>query len=149
VPVLLNPAPGAWLDFSYISKVSFFIPNESELELITGLPVTTITEIESAALLLLGKGVKNVIVTLGEKGSLLVTQKSVTLVPAVKVKAKDTTGAGDAFIGSFAYYYVTTGEILKAMEFSNRYAALSTLKTGTQKSFLSSEEFEEETAEQK
>lgn len=142
IPVLLNPAPGAQLDFEYIKKVLFFIPNETELEIITGMPVSTVEDIKKAAIWLLGRGVKNVIVTLGEKGSLLVTPDSVELVPAVEVQPRDTTGAGDAFIGSFAYYFVATGEILKTIEYANRYAALSTLKTGTQKSFYRRDEFE-------
>jgi ribokinase len=142
IPVLLNPAPGAQLDFEYIKKVLFFIPNETELEIITEMPVSTVEDIKKAAIWLVGRGVKNVIVTLGEKGSLLVTPDSIELVPAVEVQPRDTTGAGDAFIGSFAYYFVATGEILKAIEYANRYAALSTLKTGTQKSFYRRDEFE-------
>ena len=142
IPVLLNPAPGAQLDFEYIKKVLFFIPNETELEIITGMPVSTVEDIKKAAIWLVGRGVKNVIITLGEKGALLVTSDSVELVPAVKIQPRDTTGAGDAFIGSFAYYFVATGEILKAIEYANHYAALSTLKTGTQKSFYSRDEFE-------
>jgi ribokinase len=142
VPVLLNPAPGCTLDFTFIKKVLFFVPNETELEIITGMPVSTAAEISAAAAWLLEKEVRKVIVTLGEKGSLLVSERVEELVPAVKVQPKDTTGAGDAFIGSFAYYYLVTGDTKTAMERANLYAAFSTLRTGTQKSFSRRDEFE-------
>jgi len=147
ISVILNPAPARELDFEYIKKVSIFIPNETELETITKLPVNTLDEITKAAKTLISKGLKNVIVTLGEKGSLLVSEKESRLIKGVKVQTRDTTGAGDAFIGSFATFYAESGEIIKSMERANLYAALSTLKTGTQKSFLDKDEFKE--AEQK
>jgi ribokinase len=143
VPVLLNPAPGCMLDFTSIQKVLFFVPNETELEIITGMPVSTPDEISAAAAWLLEKEVKRIIVTLGDKGSLLVSGEGEELVPAVRVQPKDTTGAGDAFIGSFAYYYLITGDTRTAMERANLYAAFSTLRTGTQKSFYRRDEFEE------
>ena len=79
---------------------------------------------------LLAKGLQKIIVTLGEKGSLLLTKDEETLVPPFRVQSTDTTGAGDAFIGCFAAYFVETGDIRKAMETANRYAALSTTKPG-------------------
>jgi len=142
IPVILNPAPAAELDFERIKKVTMLIPNETELEILTGLPVATLPQIEEAAGMLLHKGVKVVIVTLGEKGSLLVTNDKVELIPAVKVKSKDTTGAGDAFIGSLVYFYIRNGDLVESMKYANHYAAFSTLKTGTQKSFNTREEFE-------
>jgi ribokinase len=142
VPVILNPAPAAELDYNYVRKVSFFVPNETELETITKMPVSTVGEIASAARSLVREGVRNVIVTLGSKGSLYVTEGREELAPPYTVKSVDSTGAGDAFIGSFACYYLKTGDVLEAMKTANRYAALSTTKPGTQKSFLTREEFE-------
>ncbi|MDR3355071.1 MAG: ribokinase [Synergistaceae bacterium] len=142
VPVILNPAPAVELDYKYVRKVSFLIPNETELETITKMPVSTLDEIKSAAGSLIKEGVKTVIVTLGAKGSLLVTEDGEELAPPFVVKSVDSTGAGDAFIGSFAYYYTKTGNVLEAMKTANRYAALSTTKPGTQKSFASIDEFE-------
>jgi|SRR5690554_4478150 len=142
IPVILNPAPATELDYNYIKRTAIIVPNETELETITKMPVDTLENIKEAAKLLLNKGIKKIIVTLGEKGSLLVSKDITKLVPAIKVKTKDTTGAGDAFIGSFATFYSETGNIIKAMELANKYAALSTLNTGTQKSFYSREEFE-------
>lgn len=147
IPVILNPAPARPLDFDYVQKVAVFVPNEVELEMITGLPTSTIEEVEEAGKSLLEKGVKTVLVTLGARGALLIEEGLTRLFPAVKVETKDTTGAGDAFIGSFAYYYALTGDIFQAVERANHYAALSTLKTGTQKAFLTRAEFDKARAE--
>jgi ribokinase len=147
IPVLLNPAPGARLDFEKIGRVSFFVPNETELEIITEMPVSTMEDIERAARFLVERGMKQVIVTLGEKGSLLVIDEDIQLVPAFRVQPRDTTGAGDAFIGGFAYFYLMNGDVLTAMKYANHYAALSTLRVGTQKSFYRREEFEKEKGE--
>ncbi len=142
IPVILNPAPAAELDFDYVKKASIFIPNETELETISGMAVDSLENIKKAAESLLTKDLKKIIVTLGEKGSLLVSKEQTELIPAFKVETKDTTGAGDAFIGSFATFYAESGEIIKAMKLANKYAALSTLNTGTQKSFYKRKEFE-------
>ncbi|NLL36802.1 MAG: ribokinase [Fretibacterium sp.] len=143
VPVILNPAPAAELDFEAIKSVDFFVPNETELSLIAKMPVNSVDEARSAARALVERGIRNVIVTLGSKGALLVTEKGDELFPPFTVTPVDTTGAGDAFIGSFSYYYLKTGDLAVAMTTANRYAALSTTKPGTQKSFIAREEFEE------
>lgn len=142
VPVILNPAPAAKLDFNFVRKTAFFIPNETELECITGMPVTNPEEALRAARTLVADGVRNVIVTLGSKGSLFVSADREERVPPCIVKSVDTTGAGDAFIGSFVYYYLKLGDVLTAMTLANRYAALSTTMPGAQKSFVTREEFE-------
>lgn len=144
IPVILNPAPAADLDFDYVKKASIFVPNETELETISGMPVDSLENIKEAAQSLLTKDLKKIIVTLGEKGSLLVSKEKTELISAFKVDPKDTTGAGDAFIGSFATFYAESGDIIKAMKLANKYAAFSTLSTGTQKSFYTREEFEKE-----
>jgi ribokinase len=147
VPVILNPAPAdPGLDVNKIRSVAFFAPNETELQLLTHMPTGTLAEVKAAAKTLLQKGLSKVIVTLGEKGSLLVAADTETLVPAFKVDSRDTTGAGDAFIGCFAAYFIETRNLMKAMELANRYAALSTTKPGTQKSFLDRKSFEAATA---
>ncbi|MDR1482506.1 MAG: ribokinase [Synergistaceae bacterium] len=142
VQVILNPAPAAELDYSYVRKASFLVPNETELETITKMPVSTMSEIAAAARALVREGVRSVIVTLGSKGSLYVAEGREELVPPHTVKSVDSTGAGDAFIGSFAQYYLKTGDVIETMKTANRYAALSTMKPGTQKSFPTLEEFE-------
>jgi ribokinase len=144
VPVILNPAPAdPDLDLARVRDVAVFAPNETELQTLTGMPVGGLAEVKAAGRALLERGLRRVIVTLGERGSLLVTGDSELLCAAPGVKSVDTTGAGDAFIGCFATYYVETGELARAMEYANRYAALSTMKPGTQKSFLDRASFEE------
>ncbi len=142
IPVFLNPAPARALDFNRIKNVQVLIPNETELEILSGMPVQTLTEIEKAAKRLIERGIEAVVVTLGERGSMLVTGSEVRIVAPYTVKAKDSTGAGDAYIGCLAFFYVQTGDLVQSMEFANRYAALSTLKTGTQKSFIEKDEFD-------
>ncbi len=142
IPVILNPAPARTLDFEGIRSARVLIPNETELEILSGMPVETLSEIEKAAGSLVDRGISAVIVTLGERGSMLVSGDEAHMVSPYPVKAKDTTGAGDAYIGCLAYYYVKTGDLIQSMELANRYAAVSTLKTGTQKSFIGKEEFE-------
>ncbi|HPE67584.1 MAG TPA: ribokinase, partial [Synergistales bacterium] len=99
IPVILNPAPGAELDFEYVRQADFLVPNETELEIVSRMPVGTMDDIVAAARSLVEKGARNVIVTLGAKGSLLVNGKEEVLVEPFAVKSMDSTGAGDAFIG--------------------------------------------------
>ena len=147
VPVILNPAPAdPSLDVEKIRSVSFFAPNETELKALTGLPTGSLEEVKVAARTLLAKGLPKVIVTLGEKGCLLLTAEKETLVTGFRVASVDTTGAGDAFIGCFATYFVETRDVAKALETANKYAALSTMKPGTQKSFIDRKGFEAATA---
>ncbi len=142
IPVLLNPAPAAPnLDLKQVCSCDFFMPNETELSLLTGMPTETLPEIEKAAAGLLAKGLKNIIVTIGAKGSLWLAAGEKELVPALKVKAVDSTGAGDAYIGCFSEHYVKTGRVLESMEQASRYAALSVTKKGTQDSYATAAEF--------
>ncbi|MGZ9816950.1 ribokinase [Peribacillus simplex] len=144
IPVILNPAPASKeLDFDHVCKSDFFIPNESELEILTGMPVASDAQIRQAASVLIKKGVKNVIVTMGSKGVMWVTKEKAQTVESHKVTANDTTGAGDAFIGCFAHFFVKNGDVLHAIKMATAYAALSVTKRGTQSSYPTSEELEE------
>lgn len=144
VPVLLNPAPANEdLNIDYVSKVTFFTPNETELATLTGMPTTNLAEIKLAAEKLVTMGVDNLIITLGSKGALWVDKNHNEIVPGLKVEAVDTTGAGDAFIGSFAHYFTKGEEIKEALLHANQYAALSVTKKGTQKSYPRAEELKE------
>ena len=143
VPVILNPAPAnPALDIGKITSVFLFTPNETELESLTGMPVGNVEEVKAAGRFLLSKGLGRIVVTLGDKGSLYLSGNEECFVPACKVASVDTTGAGDAFIGCFAVRYLETGDVPKAMESANRYAALSTMRNGTQKSFPDRKAFE-------
>ncbi|KPD03645.1 ribokinase [Moellerella wisconsensis ATCC 35017] len=144
IPVLLNPAPAQRsLDLEYACRCDFFVPNETELEILTNMPVNSIDDVRRASQSLLDKGLKNVIVTLGEKGVLWMTKDSEVHVPAIKVNAIDTSGAGDAFIGCFSHYYVHTGDIEEALKKASLFAALSVTGKGTQSSYPSIEQFTE------
>ena len=143
IPVLLNPAPArADLDIEKVCACDFFVPNETELSILTGKPTTTVEEIKAAAGELLARGLKNVIVTMGARGSLWLTKDRMELVPTEKVKAVDSTGAGDSYIGCFAETWSRTGDILASMRRASRYAADSVTKPGTQDSYATEKAFE-------
>lgn len=144
VRCILNPAPGQPLDLARIAPVDYFIPNESEAATITGLPVRTVDEAAACAKRLLLGGLTRVILTLGEKGAIVATAAGVEPVPAFAVEARDTTGAGDAFIGSFAVFLAEGLPEREAVARASLYAALSTTGVGTQKSFATRETFEAE-----
>ena len=143
VKTVLNPAPAVTtLDPEKVRLASFVTPNETELAILTGLKVESEDEIETAAKRLLDAGNETVIVTLGARGALLATPDGFRRIPPVKVKAVDTTGAGDAFIGSFARYFAAGLSLDAALGKATRYAALSVTKRGAQKSFATEAEFE-------
>jgi ribokinase len=141
---ILNPAPALPLDFKEIAAADYFVPNESEAEAITGIPVRTTEDAGKCADYLLARGLSRVVITLGERGSLLATSKVRELIPAFKVDPIDSTGAGDAFIGSFAVFLAEGLTDREALTRASLYAALSTTRVGTQKSFPNREEFDKE-----
>jgi ribokinase len=144
VRTILNPAPALPVDLAMLRHVDYFIPNETEAETITGLPVRTPDQAERCARSLLDRGAGRVILTLGERGALLATADRMEFVPAYAVETRDTTGAGDAFIGSFATFLVEGLGEREAVDRANLYAALSTTAIGTQKSFVTRGQFERE-----
>ncbi len=142
IPVILNPAPATTaLDLDYACKCDFFVPNETELEILTGMPVETEAQIHAAADILLNKGLKNLVVTMGEKGALWMHGEETGHFSAPSVDAVDTTGAGDAFIGCFAHSLSQDGDIQRAIEQAIRYASHSVTGKGTQTSYASAEAF--------
>ena len=141
---IVNPAPALPLDFKEVAAADYFVPNESEAEAITGIPVHTLEDAKKCADYLLAQGLSRVVITLGERGSLLATSEGLELIPAFKVDPIDSTGAGDAFIGSFAVFLAEGLTDKEALTRASLYAALSTTRVGTQKSFPSREEFDKE-----
>jgi len=136
VTTIFNPAPARPGLPDELYRLSDIIcPNESETELLTGLEVKTQEQAAAAARVLLGRGAGKVILTLGERGSLLVTEKETVHVPAQKVKALDSTGAGDAYVGSLAFFLAGGKPIAEAMRRANAIAAISVQASGTQTSF--------------
>jgi ribokinase len=141
---ILNPAPGQAVDAKALAGLDYFVPNESEAETITGMPVRNLEDAERCAERLLSLGISRVIITLGANGSLLAGQEGMEHVPAFSVKSVDSTGAGDAFIGSFAVFLGEGLPEREAVRRANLYAGLSTTSVGTQKSFYDRERYERE-----
>lgn len=143
VPVLLNPAPATKeLELEWAAKCQFFAPNETELALLTDMPVETVDDIRVAAQTLLDAGCGNVIVTMGERGVLWLSAQGDELhIPQVSVDAVDTSGAGDAFIGCFSHCLTSGMNIEDSLRMANTYAAHSVTGHGTQSSYATADEF--------
>ncbi|MDP6372225.1 MAG: ribokinase [Vicinamibacterales bacterium] len=144
VRCILNPAPGQPLDLSKVSAVDYFIPNETEAEAIAGRSVKTVADAEDCARGFVAEGFRTVVVTLGEQGAVMANAEAATRVSPFPVVAKDTTGAGDAFIGSLAVFLAEGAPEAEALARASLYAALSTTEIGTQKAFASRQTFEAE-----
>jgi ribokinase len=141
---IVNPAPALPAVLSELAAADYFVPNETEAEAIAGLSVQSIGDAEKCAVALLQKGFGKVVLTLGERGSMLASRDATETIPPFEVKPKDTTGAGDAFIGSFSVFLAEGLAEKVALSRANLYAALSTTRVGTQKSFPTRAEFENE-----
>jgi len=135
VLTILNPAPAMTLPDELLALADLCVPNETELELLTGQTLETLDEITAAGQALRKRGPQTVIVTLGERGALLIQEQTAELVPAVPVTAVDPTGAGDAFIGSLAVFLTEGLTMGEAVPLANKAAALSVTRTGTQSAF--------------
>jgi ribokinase len=136
VTTIFNPAPARPELPDEVYRLSdIFCPNETETELLTNMPVASLEDAQSAARLLLQRGAGSVILTLGERGSLLVNSEGSVHVPATPVRAYDTTGAGDAYVGSLAYFLAAGKPLADAMGRANQIAAISVQSAGTQTSF--------------
>jgi ribokinase len=139
---IVNPAPALPIDVGTLRDVDYFIPNESEAQAISGMPVQNIKDALCCAASLIKDGPANVIITMGGAGALLATPGENRFIEAYPVNTVDTTGAGDAFIGSFATFLLEGHSAADAISRACLYAALSTTKVGTQKSFPSRAEFD-------
>ncbi|MGA8432653.1 MAG: ribokinase [Candidatus Sulfotelmatobacter sp.] len=139
---IVNPAPAQAIDSASLAGLDYFVPNESEAETITGIRVGNVEDAKKCAAMLLGGGMKRVIITLGANGSLLAGHNLTEHVPAFPVQSIDSTGAGDAFIGSFAVFLAEGVAEDEAVRRANLYAGLSTTGVGTQKSFYDRARFE-------
>ncbi len=132
--VVLNPAPACELPEELFRYIDLFIPNETELSTFSGLPVEDAESAQKAAAIMQGKGVGKLIVTMGSKGALICEGAAPVFVPAHKVKAVDTTAAGDTFCGALCVA-ISEGKTLKeAAEFACAASALTVQKMGAQNS---------------
>jgi ribokinase len=143
---LVNPAPAQPVDMAALSGLDYFIPNEHEAAEIMGMAVQGVDDAKKCAAKLTLGGIRRVIITLGANGSLISTKDSSEHVAAFPVKTIDSTGAGDAFIGSFAVFLAEGLSEREAVQRANLYAALSTTGVGTQKSFYDRVRFDAELA---
>jgi ribokinase len=141
---ILNPAPAQSVDLSQLNGLDYFVPNEHEAEAIMGTSVKSVEDAQHCAHSLLRSGIRRVIVTLGANGSLLASREETVHVRPFSVKAIDSSGAGDAFIGSFAVFLAEGLAEQEAVRRANLYAALSTTGVGTQKSFYDRARFDAE-----
>ena len=140
--VILNPAPACEIPDALLSLVDIITPNESETEILTGMPTETDNQAIEAAHLLLSKGIETVILTLGSRGSFLLTKKMEKLIPAYSVEVVDTTAAGDAFCGALAASLAHGINIEKSVKIANAAGALAVTKLGAEPSLPSREEIQ-------
>ena len=139
---ILNPAPAVKLDDEIIKNVDLLTPNETELEIISGVSIETEEDIHMASQIMIEKGVKELIVTLGSKGSLYINKEKSMFKKAYKVEAVDTTAAGDSYTGALAVALSQDKNIEDAMDFASKVGALSVLKEGAQSSLPTLEDVE-------
>jgi len=142
VRVILNPAPAQSLPDNLLKCVSILTPNETEAELLTGIAVTDTASAAVAAAKLRARGVQTVIITLGSLGAFVATEDGGQLVPGFKVKAVDTTAAGDTFNGALAVALGEGKPLKQAVRFANAAAAISVTRLGAQASAPTRREIE-------
>jgi ribokinase len=131
VPVVLNPAPADSVPDAILAKVDYLTPNESEASTLCGFTIESIEDMQKAGKLLLAKGVKNVIFTIGKKGAYLYNDRTQRLFPPHDVTVVDTTGAGDAFNGGLAVAIAEKQSLEQAIQFANAVASLKVTRMGT------------------
>jgi ribokinase len=141
---ILNPAPAQPVDMAALKDLDYFVPNETEAETITGAAVKNLQDAKNCAEKLVAGGIQRAIITLGANGSLLAGRGGSEYVPPYAVNSVDSTGAGDAFIGSFAVFLGEGIAEREAVRRANLYAGLSTTGVGTQKSFYDRTRFDAE-----
>jgi len=134
IKVILNPAPAQKLSENLLSHTWLLIPNEIEAETISGIRISDLSTAEIAASTIQEKGVKNVIITMGESGAFVKSDSFTGMVPGVLVKAVDTTAAGDVFNGAMAVAIAEGKDMKEAVVFANRAASISVTRLGAQAS---------------
>ena len=134
IKVILNPAPARKLSDNLLKHTWLITPNETEAETITGVIITDIPSAERAAELIQERGVKNVIITLGEAGAYIKSENYTGLIPGIKVKPVDTTAAGDVFNGALAVAISEGSDLKDAVIFANKAASISVTRMGAQAS---------------
>ena len=142
ITTVLNAAPATDIPSSFYRNINILVVNETEFTQITKIPATSDLSIKEGSKKLIDLGVEKVIVTLGEKGSVLVTSSSYLYVPAYKVKVLDTTAAGDTFIGAYLASYLKDKDDQKALKYATAASALTVQTMGAQISIPTREQVE-------
>ena len=141
VKVILDPAPATNIDEEYYSKIDFITPNETEVELLAFGNLKN-RDIRESVDVLLDKGVKNIALTLGSDGAVLFNNNGEIKVDALDMKAVDSVAAGDSFNGGFGSALASGKDVIEAMEYASKVAALTVTKVGAQEAIPTSDEVE-------
>ncbi|MEM3060945.1 MAG: ribokinase [Candidatus Bathyarchaeia archaeon] len=141
--VILNPAPYRPLPKKLLKNIFILTPNEVEVGMMSKIGIKSSKDVVEAGKKLIGMGIEKIVITLGDKGAMLVSKERVLRFPAIKVKALDTTGAGDAFNGALAVALAEGKGIEEAIRFANFAGALTTMKVGAQEALPGRKEVEE------
>lgn len=143
VKVILNPAPAQSLSDDLLKRIDIVTPNQTEAELLTSIPVTDEESAKKAAESLLSKGVETVILTLGSEGAFVMSNDIQRTIPGFKVKAEDTTAAGDTFNGALAVGLADGKPIEEAIRWAHAAAAISVTRMGAQPSVPNQKEIQD------
>lgn len=133
--MVLDPAPARKdLPDELFQLIDVLKPNETELQILTGMPVDTDTHIIQAARTLIRKGVKTVVVTMGERGAMIVNKDKTRFAPALRVDPVDTTAAGDTFTAAMVCGLADGKTLDEAVRFANKVASIVVTRSGAQMS---------------
>jgi len=143
VRTILNPAPASPLSDDILSLADYCVPNETEIETLTGKAANTDAKAAKAAMELRRRGSGVVLLTRGERGVLVADASGTNQVPSVKVEPVDPTGAGDAFIGAFAVFLTEGWSLSDTVRRAACVAAMTVTRAGAQSSFPSRREVDE------
>ena len=128
--VILNPAPATKLPASLMRKLFLITPNKTEAEILSGVKITSLDSAKHAAEKILESGVENVILTLGAEGAIVINRSAYQFIRAEKVKAVDTTAAGDVFNGALCAALLEGKDLIGAVKFAGKVAAISVTRQG-------------------
>ena len=145
VTTILNPAPAAKLDKEIFPLIDYFTPNETEASFYIHGEINTVEDAKKYATQILDLGIKNALITLGEKGVYFANKNEEYFIDALKLKDEviDTTGAGDAFNGAFVVALANELKYKEALQFANKVAGISTTRLGAASSMPNLKEVED------
>jgi ribokinase len=144
VKTILNPAPAHEIAPELLRVTDLIVPNEIESRLLTGIEITNQTSMEQTAAAFRKMGVNNLIITLGSRGVYYASEDQSVLMPAFKVKAVDTTAAGDTFIGALAAKLNSDfSNLAEAIKFAQKASSITVQRLGAQVAIPTLAEIEE------